>query len=189
MKTKVIAGFALAVLLGATANAANVSFSPVTRTVGIGETFTMDLVGTGFNTGDLDGGGINFSFNTNVVNVNSVSVDTATWEFFSDNGAIDNALGMVTGIQFNSFESRQGDLTFATVEFIAIDGGTSLLGLAEFLANPFASGGSAYPGVTFDQNGAITAIPLPAGAWLFASALLAAAVRRSRAGCDPDSGS
>lgn len=154
------------------AHAANVSFSPVNTTQTNGATFSLDLVGTGFNSGDLDGGGIDFNFNVNVVQVVSVAVDTTTWEFFSDNGVIDNALGTVSEIQFNSFQPRSGDLRFATVEFLAVGEGVSLLGLSEFLGNPFATGGALYPGLDFDRNGSITvaAIPLPGAIWLFASA-------------------
>lgn len=165
------------------AQAANVSFSPVSTTVPGGATFSMDLVGTGFNSGDLDGGGINFNYNANVVHVSSITVDTVTWEFFSDNGTIDNALGEVTGIQFNSFQPRSGDLLFATVEFMAVGSGISLLGLSEFLDNPFATGGELYPDLTFNRNGSITvsAIPLPGAVWLFASAIGLAGWLRRRA--------
>lgn len=155
------------------AQAASVGFSPDNTTVVNGATFSMDLVGTGFNSGDLDGGGINFTYDASVVQVTSITVDTVIWEFFSDDGMIDNVLGSGIEIQFNSFQSRTGDLFFATVEFIAVDVGTSLLGLAEFGGNPFATGGQLYPGLAFAQSGSITvsAVPVPAAAWLFASAL------------------
>lgn len=170
-------------LAGGATHAANVSFSPVSTTVPGGATFSMDLVGTAFNSGDLDGGGINFNYNANVVHVTSVAVDTATWEFFSDNGAIDNTLGEVTGIQFNSFQPRSGDLLFATVQFTAVGSGLSLLGLSEFLDNPFATGGELYPDLSFNRDGSITvnAIPLPGAAWLFVSAVGIAGWLRRRA--------
>ena len=168
-----LVGLILVLVVSVTASAANVGFNPGGATVVNGSTFSMDLIGTGFNSGDLDGGGINFSYDASVVQVISVSVDTTTWEFFSDNGTIDNILGSVTGIQFNSFESRTGDLLFATVNFMAIGVDTTQLGLSEFLDNPFATGGAPYSGVAFDQNGSImvAAVPVPAAVWLFGSAL------------------
>ncbi len=150
-----------------------VSVDPLTSTVTNGTSFSIDLVGLDFNNGDLDGGGINFSYDPAVVNVTSVTVDTTTWEFFSDNGVIDNGVGSVNGIQFNTFQSRTGDLTFATVQFVAVGTGVTGLGLSEYLANPFATGGSPYPGLAFAETAsiAVAPIPLPGAALLFASAL------------------
>lgn len=124
------------------ADAATVSLSPTSLTVGNGDTFFLELVGSGFNDGDLDGGGVNISFDSTIINITSVTVDTGTWEFFSDNGSIDNVTGSVNGISFNSFQSRTGDLLFATLEFAAVGFGASTLGLSEYAANPFATGGS-----------------------------------------------
>jgi hypothetical protein len=144
-----------------------------TKAVLVNQTFTMDLVGSAFNSGDLDGGGINFTFDENVVKVNSVTINTADWEFFSSEGTIDNAFGDVTGITFNSFLSRTGNLLFATVEFMALAAGSSAIGLSEYGLNPFATGGSPYPGLSFDQNGliSVSSLPIPGGIWLLGSAL------------------
>lgn len=181
--TQSIITLALVLFVSFTAQAASVSFSPVSTTVANGATFSMDLVGTGFNSGDLDGGGINFTYDASKVQVTDVIVNTATWEFYSDDGIIDNGAGSVTEMQFNSSWSQTGDLLFATVEFIAIGVGTSALGLAEFSDNPFGAGGSAYPGLSFDQNGSITvnAVPVPGAVWLFGSALGLAGWLRRRA--------
>lgn len=170
--------FATAVVLGflaAPSQAALVRFSPTISAVGLGSTFSLDLIGTGFTSGDLDGGGINFTYNPSVVNVLGVTVNSAVWEFAPNSGTINNMAGTVTGIVFNSFFSRTGDLTFATVSFSAIGpvGSISSLGLSEYGANPFASGGIDYAGLTFDQTGSVNVIPVPAALWLFSSALMA----------------
>ena len=155
----------------AAAQAATVSFNPETSTAGVGSTVSLNLVGTDFNSGSLDGGGINFTFDASVVEVTSVTVDTSIWEFFSSNGTIDNVAGTVNDIQFNSFQSRTGDLLFATVDFLVIGTGFSPLGLSEFLGNPFATGGQVYPGVVFSQDASISNVPVPGAVWLFGSAL------------------
>lgn len=159
--------------LSAGAHAALISLSPSLNSVDDGDTFILELIGTGFNDGDLDGGGVSISYDSSVINLNSVTVDTGTWEFFSTSGTIDNGTGNVDGITFNSFQSRTGDLLFATLEFTAVGSGASALGLSEFSGNPFSSGGSAYPNITLDQSALVTvqSVPVPAAVWLFISGL------------------
>ena len=156
------------------AQAATVAISPSVSVVNNGATFSLDLVGLGFDSGDLDGGGINFTFDASVLNVTNVTVNEADWEFFSTEGTTDNGAGTVNGISFNSFQSRTGDLLFATVDFLAVGLGVSGFTLSEFNANPFGTGGALYPGLIFDQSGQVTVseVPVPAAFWLFASALL-----------------
>jgi len=169
--------------LSSIAQAATVSFASTPVNVVTGQTFTLDLVGTDFNNGTLDGGGLNIGFDSSVITVTSVSVNTVDWEFFSTDGTIDNSGGSVNGITFNSFETRTGNLLFATVEFLAVGEGSSALSLSEFNLNPFASGGSAYTGLAFDQLGSVnvSAVPVPAAAWLFGSALVGlAGVKRRK---------
>ena len=166
-------------LTGTVATAATVLISSsgdlnnpnTSKTVTVNQAFTMDLIGTDFNSGDLDGGGIDFLFDENVVEVNSVTINTTDWEFSSSEGTIDNISGNVTGITFNSFQSRTGNLLFATVEFMAVGAGSSNITLSEYALNPFGTGGSAYPDLSFDQTGLITVVPVPASVWLFGSAL------------------
>ena len=154
--------------------AAMVRFSPTISSVVIGSTFSMNILGAGFNSGDLDGGGINFTYDSSVVSVLGVTINTADWEFAPSAGTINNIAGTVTGIVFNSFSSRTGSLTFATVQFSAVgaSGSVSSLGLSEYAPNPFASGGKGYPGLSFDQTGSIAIVPLPSALWLFASAMM-----------------
>lgn len=170
-----------------TSKAAIVSLSPTPLSVNQNDSFFLDLVGTDFNAGTLDGGGVNISFDSSVLNVLNVSVNTTDWEFFSTPGTIDNAnntgLGTISGISFNSFQDRTGDLLFATIEFVAVGTGTSLIGLSEYLLNPFTtSNANPYPNLILDQTGSVTVqhLPIPAAGWLFVCALgfLASQVRR-----------
>ncbi len=180
-KNKTVVGLAvLLALFDGAAHAAVVSFAPPISSWAPGSSFSLDLVGAAFNSGNLDGGGISFTFDPTVINVTGIVVNTGDWEFFSDAGLVDNGTGSVTGITFNSFESRSGDLLFATVSFLAVGSGSSALALSEFAMNPFASGGSAYSGLELSQSGSITVVPLPSTALLLFGALLplASAVRR-----------
>jgi len=158
-------------LLTVRAEASTVSFvsSP---TVNVGQTFSLDLVGTGF-TDIIDGGGVSLSFDASVLQVNSVTVDTGVWDFFDDPGSIDNTGGNVTEIQFASFFGATGDFAIATIEFFAAGAGTSALGLTESILNPFGSGGFPLdPPVTFLTGSVtVTAVPLPAALWLMLSGL------------------
>ena len=180
-------GFLCAIILGlliAPVHAATVSFSPSMPSVGLNDTFNLDLIGTGFDSGTLDGGGINFTYDANVVNVLVVTVNSTDWEFLPDSGTINNTTGTVNGIVFNSLQTRTGNLTFATVQFRAVGLGDSLLGLSEYGSNPFASGGNGYPGLSFNQTGSIAVVPLPATLWLLSTGLALLGVKaRSRSPC------
>jgi hypothetical protein len=171
----------LLITMSVSTHAASIAFSSnidpnnVQSTINIyeGGTSTIYLVGQNFVDGDLDGGGINFSFSNSLLNVANVAVDTSLWEFFSDNGTIDNGAGNVSGISFNSFQSRSGNLLFASVDVVGVAVGMTSLTLSEYIANPFATGGNPYPNLSFDQTGTITvtAVPLPGAFWLFGTAI------------------
>ena len=150
--------------------AATVTVDEPNKTVGPNEPFTLNLIGLDFPV-TLDGGGINVSFDPFVVEVLEVRVDTDTWEFFSDNGDINNFSGSIIGIVFNSFQDRTGDLPFASIDFLPVGPGVSTLELEEYVFNPFATGGERYPDLIFDQSIVIQVIPVPAAIWLLASAL------------------
>jgi hypothetical protein len=162
----------VAILFSSTGiHAATVSVSSTSLVVNESQVFTLDLIGANFNSGTLDGGGINVNFDPTIINVNRVLINTDEWEFYSAEGSIDNVSGAVNGIEFNSFEIRTGNLNFATIEFIAVGAGYSALGLTEYGFNPFASGGSVYSNLSFDESISIIvqSVPLPTAIWLFIS--------------------
>lgn len=136
--------------------------------------FTLDVIGTGFI--DLvDGGGVNISFDPNVLNVLSVSIDELVWNFGGagiSTGTINNVAGTVNGIMVNAFPPvGTADFIVASIQFQAVGLGISSLTLSEYVLNPWASGGSAInPGYL---NGSVSAVPVPAAAWLFGSGLIA----------------
>jgi hypothetical protein len=140
------------------ANAAVVVFNPASTAVDAGQIFEVGVEGSGFDT-ELDGGGLNLSFDPDVLQVLDV-VFAPGWNFYVDEGDIDNTRGTITGTQFNQFGSNKvGSFPILTYKFQAIALGTSLLQLTEFSGNPFASGGDLVP-VTF-LTGSVQAVPEP----------------------------
>lgn len=165
--------------LSGSLSAATIGWSSSTTNVNENDTFTIDVIGTGF-TSNVDGGGVNFGFNQNVVNVLSVSINESVWDFggFGINtGSINNSNGTVDGIMVNTFASVAGNFIIATIEMQAIAAGSSSLLLSEYGLNPWASAGSVlnpdYVNASVNITGApVSAVPVPAAIWLFGSGLL-----------------
>jgi hypothetical protein len=88
-----------------------------------------------------EGGGLDVQFDPSVVQVTSVTVDRTTWEFYANDGTIDNTHGQIQNILFASFEARSGSFPIATVSFQAVASGSPQWKLAESAINPFASAG------------------------------------------------
>jgi len=167
------AAFCLALPFASATHAAivdgTVAFNPSSTNVNVGDTFTLDVWGKGF-TSSLDGGSFNFGFDGNVVRVDSVALDTGTWEFAPSVGTTSNApAGSVSGVEFNTFlHNPIGDFKIATITFTALTLGTSSLDLSAGL-NPYGSGGTPL-NVGF-QAGTINAVPLPPSLLIMASSL------------------
>jgi len=172
----------LSLLFSSQVFAATITTS-VPSSVAVNDIFTVDIVGTNF-LANVDGGGVNLSFDQTILNVLSVSIDETVWNFGStgiNTGAINNATGTVDGIMVNTFADVIGDFVIATVEFQAIGTGSSLLLLTELGINPFASGGSLINPNFADASVNVSAVPVPAAVWLFGSGLLGlAGIARSR---------
>lgn len=170
---KIIVVFSL--LFSGYATAATVSMSN-TSDVNINDIFTLDIVGSGFSS-NVDGGGVNFAFNQNVLNVLSVNINETVWNFGSygiNTGNINNSTGTVDGIMVNTFANVTGYFVIATIEFQAIGLGNSGLSLSELAINPWASGGSLINPSYIDTSVAVvSAVPVPAAVWLFGSGLIA----------------
>lgn len=176
---KLIIGLILLLSQPGLGSAAVVGFDASVSNVLQNDIFNVEIVGTGFPA--VEGGGVSFSFDPAIVNVLSVSIDTSVWTFFSDTGTIDNVGGTVTDIVVNEFSSSpSGSFTVATLELQAVGLGSSLLDISESALNPWSSmelfdGGALSPAVRpgfADGLVNVSAVPLPAAAWLFATALL-----------------
>ena len=153
--------------LSTAVQAATVSFLPAQQNVVIGNSFSLDIMGDFSLAETLDGGGLNLDFSSSLLNVTNVTVNTGLFELFSDPGTIDNNLGTVSDVIFNTFSSNaSGQFLIATVDFTAVGIGLGELLLSESTLNPFSSQGMPLD-VQF-QNASIqvTAVPLPAALWL-----------------------
>ena len=150
-------------LLSCYAQAATISWSNTSKTVDENVSFSLDIIGSNF-INDVNGGGVNVTFDANVVNVISVSIDETTWNFGAtgiSTGTINNSTGSIDGIMVNTLSSVTGDFIVATVNFQIVGSGGSNtdLTLSELAINPWASGGSR---INPDFiNGSINITPAP----------------------------
>jgi hypothetical protein len=135
--------FLLAMIISSNTQANNINevlFDPSIKTVSLGESFSLELIGRNF-TSVLDGGAVDIFFDKNILNVTSIVIDNI-WDFNPVSGTIDNSSGNVSDIEFNSFfNNNSGDFNIALINFKAMSNGSSGIYLHENLNNPFASGG------------------------------------------------
>jgi len=154
-------------------SAATITWEASSTNVNVNDSFTLNIIGTSFSN-NVDGGGLDFSFNSSVLNVASISIDENVWNLGAgiSTGTIDNVLGTVNGISVNAWSDVIGDFTVASVTFQAIGSGISGLSLSEWGTNPWASGGSLInPDYVNASVTAVSAVPVPAAVWLFCSGL------------------
>lgn len=107
-----------------------------------------------------------------MLSVDSVSVDTSIWEFFSQTGTISNTTGQVNNIIVNSFNADVGltDFVVASITFSSIGAGNSNLNLSGSSLNPWSSSGNVLNPGYIPAN--ITVVPTPAAFLLFISGFL-----------------
>jgi len=166
--------FIASMLLCGNSSAATISWSSPTTNISINDTFTIDIIGTDFLT-NVDGGGINFTFDQNILNVVSVSIDQSVWDFGGfgiNSGTIDNVNGTANEIMVNTFSNVTNNFVIASIDFTAMTDGISLLTLSEYDLNPWASGGSLINPDFVNTQISVSSVPLPAGIWLLGSGLI-----------------
>lgn len=159
--------------LGAQA-AGSLVITPTSSTVSPGDSFSVLVRGSGFSD-SVVGGGLNLSFDPGVLALTTVSVDTGVWEFASSNGLVDNALGTLSDVYFNSFKAvlPTGDFAVASLQFTALATGSSALQMTASASFPFANDLAEVVSVTFQPaNVTVSAVPEPQSWALFAAGLL-----------------
>ena len=173
----IIAGFAFATA-AFVAQAAVVEFVPSSRTVLIGDTFTVDIIGTGF-PATVDGGGFDIGLSSPgtirfVVPGADLTVADITfatgWNFLISPGVLDGGAGTVKDLFFNGFPGVSGpDFKIATLKFMATARGESDIFLT---ANAFAFGSNG-DAVSVDFSKAeVVVVPEPSTWVLLAGGLL-----------------
>jgi hypothetical protein len=179
MKMKIIFGLlGFASLVAASvANAATLSLDPSSATVAVGDSFSVNVLGSLFPTDGVAGGGLVISYDSTLLSLGSYSLNDFPLDFSPGND-VAGALTLVLNAAFTGAAPATGTGTFnfVTLNFTAIAGtpGTAV-DLTVDVLNPFVNA------VTFAEipvdtlNGAtvtVGAVPVPAAVWLFGSGLL-----------------
>lgn len=149
-----------------------VGFVAPVGAVAVGDTFELLLQGTGFDlTSDnkvinnvTGGQKFNFSYNSAVLEILSVSIDTS-WTFASGNkiGTVDNVGGTLTGIAFGTFPATTNDsFAIAHITFRALGAGEGLISLTggEIAARVDSISGSKI--LSLLENTTVAVVPEPA---------------------------
>ena len=161
----ILAACALATLAGPAAAANQVSSAPTAVSAEQGTSFAVQISGSEFADVML-GGGLNFSWNPDVMDLSSVTVDAAVWEFARYGGLLDAAAGTLSGMYFASFQGRTGSFAIATLNFVADAPGSTPLAMSLFPSQPFANELGDVVAVTLGSTAVtVTAVPEPAS-WL-----------------------
>ena len=175
MKTQLLRLIAATALLfgtGGMALAATVGFnpdpSPETGAHLVGDIFNIDVIGTDFIT-SLAGGTFDIGFDSDKLQINSVTVNRATYEFEPDDGVLLSP-GLWGTVGFDTFSTPPtGNMTIATINLTALMGGSSELVILNSAFFDDGTIGQLNPTL---QPGVVNAVPVPAAAWLFGSGLL-----------------
>ena len=169
-----IFAFTLAAL-PASVHADSLDFSPQTSVVTPGQTFQVDINGNNFGY-VLDGGGFNLSWNPAIVSVDSLAVDSNTWDFVQtdSNGTLNSTAGTITNVIFNDFfNQNQGNFPIAVLTLTALKLGSTTLTLTGSADFKFGSGGNqVFPMLNAGEVNVVSTIPLPSAAWLFTGGLI-----------------
>jgi len=179
MNNKILQAVFLLLVVGRV-DAATVSFNNSLSSVNQGDTFSLTVQGSDFAT--IAGGGLNLSFNSSVLQINSVTINQSVFEFYigdgTEEGIVDNSFGQLLNTSFNSFFGASGSFDIMDIGFTAIGTGSSNLLLSESSIWVFADefGGLYGDQVTFNPAtvnvSGVSAVPLPAAVWLFGSGLI-----------------
>lgn len=152
---------------------ASVDFNTAVSTVHVGDTFAIDINGTGF-LANLDGGGFNLNYDPAVVKVNSLVIDSTKWELAPSSGTKNDATGTITDVSFNTFVNNNlGNFHIADLSITALALGSSSLTLTESANFPFASGGNlVHPTLSSGIVNVTAVVPLPPAVWMLLSGVL-----------------
>jgi hypothetical protein len=143
------------------AAAGSLVLTPVNSSVMSGNSFNVEVRGTGF-TDSVVGGGFNLDFNPAVLSLTSVTINTLEWEFLTNPGTINNAAGTLRDVWFNAFAAPlpTGNFPVAVLSFAAKLPGNSPLSLLAATDFPFANDLAQVISVSFG-SGAVSVSAVP----------------------------
>jgi len=167
-------------LTGAAHAAPQVQLSPTTASVLPGGMVELTIAGTGFDMTTV-GGGLSLQWNPDVLDLDSVVVDTTTWEFARSGGLLDAASGTLSDLYFASFIGRSGNFGIATLRFVADKPGDTLVAMSASIDFPFADEMAEVMPVGFSGAEITVAVPEPTTALLLLGGLAGLAWRRRAA--------
>lgn len=154
----------------------NVGFLPPNTSTEVGNSFAVQVRGTGF-ADTVIGGGFGFAYNPAVLSLNSISINRTVWEFAASAGLHDAASGTVSDIYFASFNGvvpSGGAFDIATFNFTALAEGTSALTLAPSTDFPWVNSSVEVMSVAYGGGTVqVGAVPEPATWASFGLGLLA----------------
>ena len=157
-----------------------IRFEPDPLNLTAGESFTLQLLGEGFDQG-VTGGSFQIDFDQSVVHIANVSINTVIFEFGSLNGDWDNNTGTVRGSTFNTLvDGNVSSFLIATIDVVGVGLGNAVLNLERgpFNVSDF-DGNNINSQVTF-SDGTVTVVPEPATAALLIIGLLAVGLLRQK---------
>ncbi|RDH80811.1 MAG: hypothetical protein DIZ80_17470 [endosymbiont of Galathealinum brachiosum] len=153
---KVILALLFFVLVSPAMAAPGVSFNESKIKLRAGNVFVLDILMSDFPLSE--GGGVTLKFDSAVIRVDEINVNTESWNFVSTPGRIKNTDGIVSDVLFSSYKGVLGDALIATVTFTALQAGKSVITIEESSVNPFSSDGNKVI-VNFD-NANVHVIPM-----------------------------
>ncbi len=172
LKQTLIAAALAATGLAAQA-AGTLAITPASTTVDPGESFVVDLRGVGFDEATF-GGGASLSWNPDVIDLTSVSIDATEWSFARSTGLLDAASGTLSDLYAVTFTPKIGDFLIARLTFTADRTGTTALNISASPDQPFSNELEEAISLRFDgAQVTVTAVPEP-GTWALMVAGLAA---------------
>jgi hypothetical protein len=169
---RLCAALALAALSSAAGAAGSLVLAPGTSdvtfvdngVVDAAEMFSVLVRGDSFSE-SVVGGGFDLSFDPAVVRLESVTINSAVWEFAPSGGTINNSAGTLSTAAFATFAATppSGNFLAATLNFSAKAVGNSALTLLPSAVAVFASAAGDPISVTFGSGTVnVVAVPEPA---------------------------
>ncbi len=155
--------------------AGSVFINPATTTVDLNDSFAVTIEAQGFSS-PIDSWGVDVSWDTSFLRLESANVNTTLWNFQSSTGD-DSITGSLLNMGGARFGDASGDFNLATLSFTAIANGSTAIDVVitddSFDAYRWGNFGElALPDNTAASGLVqVSSVPLPAGVWLMMTGL------------------